>query len=403
MKKMYILFILLFAVSTVFTQTIEWQESFETDGDGGVRYQTSNFFNDGTNDHFNRTDGSDIGNVSGAYSAMDGTYFWAAEDTDDNGGDEVKEKMITFNSISVSGNGLVFKGLFGAGNENGAGASAYDAADYMIVEYSVDGGAFTKGLEFRYENNGDLYNEPLLQDTDFDGNGDGVKLVTAMQEITFALPSVTSSIQFRILVYMDSEDEEVAFDNFILEDTTPLPVELTSFTAKATEAAVVLNWTTATEVNNYGFDVESKRASTDTWETIAFVNGHGNSNSPKEYSYIVANATSGSYRLKQIDTDGGFEYSDVVTVGNAVNKLSQNYPNPFNPTTQISFSVAQASNVNISVYNALGQKVTELVNKNMNAGNHTVNFNGSNLASGFYFYRLDVGDYSKTMKMMLIK
>ena len=183
---------------------------------------------------------------------------------------------------------------------------------------------------------------------------------------------------------------------------TPTPVELTSFTATTVDGGVVLNWTTATEVNNYGFEVEAEVAG--NWTNVGFVDGHGNSNSPKDYSFFTSSNAS-SFRLKQIDTDGGFEYSDVVTVSGVLSKteLLQNHPNPFNPSTQISFALSNAGHVNISVYNMLGQKVSELVNVNMNAGTHKVEFNGSNFASGFYFYRLETQSFAQTMKMLLIK
>lgn len=169
----------------------------------------------------------------------------------------------------------------------------------------------------------------------------------------------------------------------------------------------MLNWTTATEVNNYGFSVEQNSILFPEWKEIAFIEGHGNSNSPKEYSFVDATVAerSRSYRLKQIDTDGAFEYSDVITVSGSLSKteLFQNHPNPFNPSTQISFSLADASQVNVFVYNALGQKVAELVNNKMSAGIHNVEFNANNLASGFYFYRIETANYSKTMKMLLIR
>ncbi len=196
-----------------------------------------------------------------------------------------------------------------------------------------------------------------------------------------------------------------------------LPVELTSFTAAETNGNVLLNWTTATEVNNYGFEIQrtSAELSSNTefgrgaegWIVIGFVEGHGNSNSLQEYSFIDVTVAerSRSYRLKQIDNDGGYEYSDIVTVSNSLSKteLHQNHPNPFNPSTQISFTLSNSSNVNVSVYNALGQKVAELLNENMNAGSHDVEFNANNFASGFYFYRLETPNYSKTMKMLLLK
>ncbi len=185
----------------------------------------------------------------------------------------------------------------------------------------------------------------------------------------------------------------------------PLPVELTSFTATVIDGGVMLNWATATEINNYGFEIEA--SVNGSWNVVAFVNGHGNSNSSNEYTYFD-NSGATSYRLKQIDNNGGFEYSDVITVSGSLAKteLYQNHPNPFNPSTQISFSLANAGNVNISVYNALGQKVAELVNGNMNAGTHNVEFNTSSrlaIASGLYFYKLETANYSKTMKMLLVK
>lgn len=188
-----------------------------------------------------------------------------------------------------------------------------------------------------------------------------------------------------------------------------LPVELTSFTASTYKKGVKLNWQTATEVNNYGFSIERKAAiDKSEWDEISFVEGHGNSNAPKEYSFIDASPVGSnlSYRLKQIDTDGAFEYSDVVEIALIdLNKteLHQNHPNPFNPTTSISFSLSETAHVNITIYNAIGQEVADLLHKEMVAGVHNVNFDASSLASGFYFYRIDTPNYSKTMKMMLLR
>ncbi len=185
-------------------------------------------------------------------------------------------------------------------------------------------------------------------------------------------------------------------------DSSPVPVELTLFTATSTGSATVLNWETATEVNNYGFEVQSSNDA-ETWATLGFVAGHGNSNSPQSYSFVATDGAK-QYRLKQLDTDGAFEYSDVVEVeGSLSYKLTQNYPNPFNPTTVINFSIPEASKVSITVFNALGQEVAQLANREFSLGNHSVDFNASNLTSGIYFYRLNSANFSKTMKMMLLK
>jgi hypothetical protein len=136
------------------------------------------------------------------------------------------------------------------------------------------------------------------------------------------------------------------------------------------------------------------------------VDGHGNSNSSNEYSYFDnSESGSASYRLKQIDFDGGSEYSDEVKVLSSLSKteLFQNHPNPFNPTTQISFALSKTGVVNLSVYNVLGEKVAELVNRNMEVGTHSIKFDATNFTSGLYIYRLKTLDYSKTMKMLLLK
>ncbi len=197
-----------------------------------------------------------------------------------------------------------------------------------------------------------------------------------------------------------------------------LPVELTAFSANVNDNSVTLNWTTATEVNNYGFEVQRASAklgsntelsrSAEGWQTIGFIEGHGNSNSQKDYSFIDQSVAerSRSYRLKQIDVDGSFEYSDIITVEVSTPmefKLAQNHPNPFNPTTRIDFSIPNTMTVSIKVYNSLGEEIAELANRSFSSGNHSVEFNGSNLSSGMYFYTLQADGFSKTMKMMLLK
>ncbi len=190
----------------------------------------------------------------------------------------------------------------------------------------------------------------------------------------------------------------------------PLPVELSSFSASVIGSTVKLNWATATEVNNYGFEVERCALSAErlVWGKIGFVNGNGNSNSPKSYSFVDDKVSSGkfSYRLKQIDNDGQFEYSKTIEVDFGAPKkfeLSQNYPNPFNPTTTISYNLPEAANVKLTIFNLLGQEIKTLVNEFKEAGVHTLNFNASELNSGLYIYKLQAGSQVQTKKMTLIK
>jgi len=193
----------------------------------------------------------------------------------------------------------------------------------------------------------------------------------------------------------------------ILTLDTSLPVELTNFSANVVRQTVELNWRTATEKNNSGFEVQRKSGNKE-WQILGFVTGRGTTTEPANYNYKDELTSSGeySYRLKQIDFDGSFDYSDIVDVEVkpvAEYVLNQNYPNPFNPSTIISFSVAQKTNVILTVYNLLGEKVATLVNEVKDAGNYQVNFDGANLTSGIYIYKLEAGSFLSTKKMMLIK
>ena len=195
-----------------------------------------------------------------------------------------------------------------------------------------------------------------------------------------------------------------------------VPVELVSFTAHIKNNTVQLNWRTATEVNNYGFKVE-RRINEAEWNIITFIEGHGNSNSPKEYSYsdkdLFVAGSRFQYRLKQIDSDGSFEYSDIVEVELVPNQyeLLQNYPNPFNPSTTIRFSLPKQTQVKINIYNMLGELVETLANGTYEVGYHKVTFNASSLPSGAYIYRIESDapstgskqSFVQVKKMLLLK
>ncbi len=194
-----------------------------------------------------------------------------------------------------------------------------------------------------------------------------------------------------------------------------MPVELTTFTAAEAGNKVELKWNTATEINNYGFEIErsavDRNKSAESWSDIGFVRGSGNSNSPKSYSYTDANPLSGSaeYRLKQIDNDGTVKYSSVLTVNSkpVTFELAQNYPNPFNPTTTIKFSCPVNSYAVLDVYNIIGQKVATLLNGEISAGIHSVVFNAENLASGVYIYKIYIKggsqEFIQMKKLVLMK
>ena len=146
------------------------------------------------------------------------------------------------------------------------------------------------------------------------------------------------------------------------------------------------------------------------WGKIGFVEGNGNSNSPKEYSFEDKNTQYGSYayRLKQVDTDGDFEYSKVIEVdaGNIPNGfvLEQNYPNPFNPITTIKFAVAETQKTELKVFDLLGNEVATLFNGVADGGKiYESVFNADNYSSGIFFYRLATRNKVENRKMLLLK
>jgi hypothetical protein len=199
----------------------------------------------------------------------------------------------------------------------------------------------------------------------------------------------------------------------IYVDPSIIPVELESFTATANDKKINLNWVTATELNNSGFEIEK---STDNliWNKIGFINGKGTTTEKSYYSFDDNNPTNGKlyYRLKQIDYDGTFTYSSIVAInfGIPVNfSLEQNYPNPFNPATIIKYNIPEESTVQLKIVNIVGEVVTELMNENQSAGNHSKLFSASELSSGIYFAVLNASSlnsgkvYSGMIKMIYMK
>ncbi len=191
-----------------------------------------------------------------------------------------------------------------------------------------------------------------------------------------------------------------------------IPVELASFAALTNNNDVVLNWSTSSELNNQGFEVERSLKGQD-WQKIGYVAGHGTTSESMSYSFTDYNLNNGaySYRLKQIDFDGSFVYSNVIEVevnAPVAYSLEQNYPNPFNPATTIAFGLASDSKVTLKIFDVLGQEAATIANDNFSAGQHKVDFDAAGLNSGVYFYSIDAAgvDGSKfiqTRKMILIK
>jgi hypothetical protein len=200
---------------------------------------------------------------------------------------------------------------------------------------------------------------------------------------------------------------------YIASGYASLPVELASFTAAARSGMIVLQWKTATEKNSRGFEIERSRtgsgSSASAWTKVGYVDGHGTTSAPQAYTFsdLVAGGTY-AYRLKQIDRDGGYEYSRAVEATTALLAseygLSQNFPNPFNPSTSIQFALDATQHAVLKVYNTLGQEVCTLFN-GMAEGQtvHSVTFDAQSLPSGMYFYTLHGGARSEVKKMQLVR
>jgi len=202
---------------------------------------------------------------------------------------------------------------------------------------------------------------------------------------------------------------DAGFDLDAIEAFDIVPVELVSFVAENIDDEVILKWTTATETNNQGFEIlRSTQNDNELWERIGFVEGKGTTTEITNYVFSDKVNEPGTYhyKLKQIDYDGSFYYSEVVEVNifSPTNfTLFQNYPNPFNPSTKIKYQIPGKDFVTIKIFDVLGNKIASLVNEEKPAGSYEVYFNGTGLPSGLYFYELQTGRFVETRKMILLK
>ncbi|HQY19987.1 MAG TPA: T9SS type A sorting domain-containing protein [Ignavibacteria bacterium] len=254
----------------------------------------------------------------------------------------------------------------------------------------------------------------------FGGPGEEITNVPGSTGFGERLATITMDILQNVQANLvwDPSSSDIVTTNFTPVTSTyngnyngTLPVELTSFVSAISNNSVTLSWATASELNNKGFDIERKPlVENSTWSKIGFVDGNGTVNETKNYSYRDQNLATGnySYRLKQVDFNGNFEYFNLqneVIIGIPQKfALDQNYPNPFNPSTKINFSLPVDSKVTLNIYDLSGKLVQTLINNELKSANYyTVQFNGANLSSGAYFYSLVTGENSDTKKMILIK
>lgn len=276
-----------------------------------------------------------------------------------------------------------------------------DSTYLMILKYSINAGSANDSVSlFVYNSSQNVPSSEPLPSIGPKG-GSGADLTDAGR---FALRQGTSSSSPRVTV--DGIFVTTSWDN------TALPVELSSFNYETLKGNVTLHWSTSSEINNAGFDVERSDVNgqiSNVWSKAGFISGNGTSSGSINYSFTDNNLSSGkyNYRLKQIDYNGNYEYfslnSDVIIATPKNFFLGQNYPNPFNPSTVINYNIPQDSYVKIKLYDNTGREVLTLLNEFISAGYYTINFNVSDLASGIYFYNINAGEYTATKKMMLVR
>lgn len=242
-----------------------------------------------------------------------------------------------------------------------------------------------------------FFANPLIGDLHLTGtsNGDNDLAGTPIAEVTIDFDGETRSATYP---YMGADEAPL-----------PIPVELALFSAQVDRRDVILSWSTATESGNYGFELERKIANSNEWVKVGFITGNGTTTEVSNYSFIDKGLASNkyNYRLKQMDYSGTYKYynlSGEVEIGIPMEfNLSQNYPNPFNPETKINFDLPVDGIVTLKIYDITGAEVATVINEAYKAGYYTIQFNGSNLASGVYFFRLNAGNYVSTKKMILMK
>ncbi len=187
-----------------------------------------------------------------------------------------------------------------------------------------------------------------------------------------------------------------------------IPVELEAFLVNPVDDKVNLTWTTATELNNSGFNIERRNQNSVEWFEVAFVKGKGTTTERNTYTYTDDELQVGTYfyRLRQVDFDGTFTYSPIVEVSVMTPDdftLFQNYPNPFNPSTKIKFAIPVKTQLRLNVYNMLGEKVAEVFSGTLEGGFHEFVFDAANLSSGVYVYRIESDKFTDSKKMSVLK
>ncbi|MBS1517772.1 MAG: VCBS repeat-containing protein [Bacteroidetes bacterium] len=347
----------------------------------------------------------------------------------------------SFHKFTNDGSGKFFSQFFYSQQLNNYSPPILWIGDTKTFDYDNDGfnDIISPGLNLKNDGSGLFLDQgyfiPFHNSADFDFNGDGfIDLITISSfsstvivnsnngNGTFSQSYLSNNYSFRSSASGDFDNDgdiDIAIKEYytnevaiLLNGDSPLPVELSSFSSSVNSNSVKLNWSTSSEQNNSGFEIQRtslKNESPYAWTKIGFAEGQGNSNSSANYNFEDKNLLSGKYkyRLKQIDFNGNFKYYDLsneVVIGIPTStEFMQNHPNPFNPVTNISYRLSENGFVTLKVFDNSGRELKTLVNEFKEAGYYTIEFNGSNLASGIYFYKLTAGDFVQTKKLSLVK
>jgi len=292
------------------------------------------------------------------------------------------------------------------GLERWMGSIAINAAGHMALGYSVSSSGMFPAIRYTGRYATDPLNQMTIpEETIFAGSGSQSGL-TRWGDYT-SMNVDPNGINFWYVNQYQPATGSFNWRTRIANIDYTIPVELVSFNADVIKDAVELSWVTATETNNQGFEIQ-RMSSNSEFNQVGYVAGFGTTTEPQSYSYIDSKLETGSYtyRLKQIDYDGSYEYSNEINVDVELPleyTLGQNYPNPFNPGTKISYSIPEDGFVKLAVYNLLGEEVALIVNSFQKADRYEVNFDGSGLSSGIYVYKIESANYSASRKLVLMK
>lgn len=310
--------------------------------------------------------------------------------------------VITMNTRS--GSGWVQIGTPGSIIQQGMN---YDVEIYANNSSAAQNYTYTTGPQSVAANKWDIYINGVLV-----GNDLGKAALPGNTNIDSWMFYGESSSGNLANIFLDEFD----FTNTIAD--SPLPVTLGSFSIDAAGRNVILSWQTLNELNNAGFEIERCKVVNDMqdkWSKVGFVKGHVTTNEPRSYSYSDKDLNAGlyKYRLKQVDVNGNYEYFLPQNTTTAeIQKpskfeLLQNYPNPSNPSSKIDFKMPFDGNISLKVYDISGKEVAILIDGYRTSDFYSVKFDGSDLPSGIYFYRLITENgkesFTKTLKMILLK